>query len=64
MSEKKSAYEKMFEDGTAYQPIKIEQPTPDNKTGGMGRGGDPDTPSPDYSLFDKHMDGMIQEKIE
>jgi hypothetical protein len=72
-----SAYEKMFEDGTAFNPIKIEQPTPDNPGGGMGRGADPDNPGVDmsrrpdpddngvdYSLFDNHMGNMIQEKIE
>lgn len=59
----KSAYEKMFEDGTAFQPIKIEQPTPNNPGGGMGGGADPDA-KVDYSLFDNHMDNMIHEKIE
>jgi len=63
MSEK-SAYEKMFEDGTAFQPIKIEQPSPENPGGGMGRGSDPDGPGVDYSLFDDHMGNMIKEKIE
>lgn len=58
-----SAYEKMFKDGTAFKPIKIDQPSPDNPAGGMGRGADPDEPSPDHSLFDDHMDNMIQEKI-
>jgi len=72
-----SAYEKMFKDGTAFNPIKIEQPTPTNPGGGMGRGADPDNPGVDmsrkpdpddngvdYSLFDDHMGNMIQEKIE
>jgi len=72
-----SAYEKMFKDGTAFNPIKIEQPTPTNPGGGMGRGADPDNPGVDmsrrpdpddngvdYSLFDDHMGNMVQEKIE
>lgn len=58
-----SAYEKMFEDGSAFEKIEIAQPTPDNPGGGMS-GGDPDSPGVDYSLFDNHMDGMIKEKIE
>jgi len=58
-----SAYEKMFKDGTAFKPIKIEQPTPDNPGGGMGGGADPDR-EVDYSVFDDHMANMIQEKIE
>jgi len=32
------AYEKMFKDGSAFNPIKIAQPTPDNPNGGMGIG--------------------------
>ena len=58
-----SAYEKMFQDGSAYKPIKIAQPTPDNPGGGMGGGADPDRKI-DYSVFDDHMANMIQEKIE
>lgn len=58
-----SAYEKMFEDGTAFQKIEIAQPTPDNPGGGMGGGADPDR-EVDYSVFDDHMANMIQEKIE
>jgi hypothetical protein len=58
-----TAYEKMLKDGSAFKPIKIEQPTPDNPNGGMGRGADPDHEI-DYSVFDDHMKGMIQEKIE
>jgi len=59
-----SAYEKMFKDGTAFNPIKIEQPSPQNPGGGMGRGADPDESGVDYSLFDDHMGNMVQEKIE
>ena len=54
-----SAYEKMLKDGTAFKQIKIEQPTPDNPDGGMGRGADPDREI-DYSVFDDHMKGVIQ----
>jgi hypothetical protein len=63
----KNAYEKMFEDGTAFQPIKIDQPSPDNEQGKFGTGADtgadPDI-EVDYSLFDDHMDNMMKEKIE
>jgi hypothetical protein len=58
----KSAYEKMLEDGSAFKQIKIEQPTPDNPSGGYGGSGDPDI-EVDYSLFDSHMDNMMQDKI-
>lgn len=58
-----SAYEKMFKDGTAFQKIEIAQPTPNNPGGGMSGGADPDREI-DYSVFDDHMKGMIQEKIE
>lgn len=58
-----SAYEKMLKDGSAFKAIKIEQPTPDNPDGGMGGGADPDREI-DYSVFDDHMKGVIQEKIE
>lgn len=30
------AYEKMFKDGSAYKPIRIKQPTPDNADGTIG----------------------------
>lgn len=61
----KSAYEKMFEDGTAFKPIKIDQPSPENPGGGFGGGGDPDRPPEvDYSLFDEHMKERVNEKIE
>lgn len=30
------AYEKMFKDGSAFKPIRIVQPTPDNPEGSMG----------------------------
>ena len=32
----KSAYERMFDDGTAFKPIKINQPSPDNEAGRFG----------------------------
>jgi hypothetical protein len=60
----RSAYQKMFEDGSAYKPIKIEQPSPENEMGRpMGGSHDPDGGGVDYSLFDEHMSSMIEEKI-
>jgi len=61
-----SAYEKMFKDGTAYKPIKIQQPTPDNPTGSFGgsSGEEIDPNKINEQLFDNHMDDYIQSKIE
>ncbi len=56
----KSAYEKMFEDGSAYKPIKINQPTPDNEAGGMPTISDDEN----NNLFEQHMDTSMDEHIE
>jgi hypothetical protein len=53
----------MFEDGSAFKPIKIEQPTPENENGIIGGSGDPNNVV-DYSKFDEHMENIIREKIE
>jgi hypothetical protein len=65
-------YEKMFEDGSAYQPIKIQQPTPSMAEVTQAKQetplGNPVTPGnnpvvenshTDYS----HFDAMMEEKI-
>jgi len=57
------AYQKMFEDGSAFKPIKIQQPSPDNE-GGRSGGPMGESEEIDYSLFDNHMKGMIEDKIE
>jgi hypothetical protein len=58
----KSAYEKMFEDGSAFKPIKIAQPTPDNPTGGM-IGHDPER-NIDESVFDDSYNNSMDDIVE
>lgn len=53
----RDAYQKMFEDGTAYKPIKIEQPSPQNEQGrAMGHMNEPD-----LNLFSQDKDRLIEE---
>lgn len=52
----KSAYEKMFDNGSAFKPIKITQPSPNNPEGGMS-GYDPDAPM-DMDQFNEKPDRM------
>jgi len=55
----KSAYEKMFEDGSAFEKIEIDQPSPNNPNGGMGR-----YDTENNNLFEQHMDRSMDDHIE
>jgi hypothetical protein len=61
------AYEKMFKDGSAFRPIKIEQPTPSlaEAQGTTRPVGDPrvsEERNDDYSEFDSSMQKLVDAK--
>lgn len=58
----KSAYERMFDDGTAFKPIKINQPSPDNEAGRFGMGGDTENLNP--NLLEQNTDNDMEDVIE
>ena len=66
----KSAYEKMFEDGSAFKPIKINQPTPEseklklNENTGTSNSNSNVKSEIDYSLYDNQMEEMRNQRIE
>lgn len=59
------AYEKMFEDGSAFRPIKIEQPKPSLAEAQGSPVGNPkvnDERNDDYSEFDSSMQKLVDAK--
>lgn len=60
----RDAYQKMFEDGSAYRPIKIDQPSPNNENGrGMGHEVNQEMSQEINNDHESNREWMIQEAM-